>query len=111
MVCIFQVGDAFVNHESHQDRVIRALIQKQRKLADSPDPLERAGTLWVTVELDRRLSRCTDLEIANIMTVAQERLPLFEAEFAVCEHARRRLMRSEQMSLWPEEEDLQAVPD
>ena len=90
-------------HDSDEDRIIRALIKKQRKLADSLDPLERAGTLRVAVELDQRLSRCTDQEIANIMTVAQKWLPLFEREFVVCEHARRRLLRSEEMSLWPKE--------
>ena len=58
-------------HDSDEDRIIRALIKKQRKLADSLDPLERAGTLRVAVELDQRLSRCTDQEIANIMTVAK----------------------------------------
>jgi hypothetical protein len=45
------------------------------------------------------------------MTVAQERLPIFEAEFAVVEHARRRLVGSGQLNLLPEEEDWEAVRD
>ena len=47
-------------------RVAIGLIEKQRRLADSPDPLERAQTLWVAAELDKRLSRCTDPEIAEL---------------------------------------------
>jgi len=92
-------------------RVIVGLIDKQRRLADSHDPLERAQTLWVAAELDKRLSRCADPEIAELLGKAEERLPIFEPEFAAVEHARRRLMRSGQMSLLPEEEDWEAVRD
>jgi hypothetical protein len=92
-------------------RVTIGLIEKQRRLADSPDPLERAQTLWVAAELDKRLSRCTDPEIAELLGKAAERLPIYEPEFAVTEHARRRLMRSGQMSLLPQEEDWEAVRD
>lgn len=76
-----------------------ALIERQRRLADSHDPLERATTLWVATELDKRLSDCTDAQIAELLARAEERLPIFEPEFAVIEHARRRLLRSGQMSL------------
>ena len=85
------------------------LIEKQRRLADSRDPLERAKTLWVATELDKRLSRCTDAQIAELLARAEERLPIFEAEFAVIEHARRRLLRSGQMSLSSQSEDWEAV--
>jgi|HubBroStandDraft_4_1064222.scaffolds.fasta_scaffold593125_1 hypothetical protein len=92
-------------------RVIIGLIGKQRRLADSHDPLERAQTLWVAAELDKRLSRCSDWEIAELLCTAEERLPIWEPEFAVVEHARRRLLRSGQMSLLPEEADWEAVRD
>lgn len=92
-------------------RIIVGLIEKQRRLADSHDPLQRAQTLWVAAELDKHLSRCTDPEIAELLGKAEERLPIFEPEFAVIEHARRRLMYSGQMSLLPEEEDWEAVRD
>ena len=92
-------------------RVVIGLIEKQRRLADSHDPLERAQTLWVAAELDKRLSRCTDPEIAELLSKAEERLPIFEPEFAAVEHARRRLMRSGQLSLLPEEEDWEAMRD
>jgi hypothetical protein len=90
-------------------RVIVGLIEKQRRLADSPDPFQRAQTLWLATELDKRLSRCSDWEIAELLGKAEERLPIWEPEFAVVEHARRRLMRSGQMSLLPEEEDWEGV--
>src|SRR5579862_5324785 len=86
-----------------------ALIEGQRRLADSHNPLERAKTLWIATELDKRLSRCTDAQIAELLARAEERLPIFEPEFAVIEHARRRLLRSGQMSLLFESEDWEAA--
>ena len=88
-----------------------AFIERQRKLADSPDPLERAKTLWVAVELDKRLSRCTDAQTAELLSRTEERLPIWEPEFAVVEHARRRLLRSGQLSLFSEEKGWESVRD
>ena len=88
-----------------------ALIERQRRLADSHDPLERAKTLWVATELDKRLSRCTDAQIADLLARAEERLPIFEPEFAVIEHARRRLLSSGQLGLLSEADDVEAVRD
>ena len=90
-------------------RIALEFIERQRKLADSHDPLERAKTLWVATELDKRLSRCTDAQIAELLARAEERLPIWEPEFAVVEHARRRLVRSGQLSLLSEEDDWEAV--
>ena len=92
-------------------RIALELIERQRRLADSHDPLQRAKTLWVATELDKRLSRCTDAQIAELLARAEERLPIFEPEFAVIEHARRRLLRSGQMSLSLQGEDWEAVRD
>jgi len=88
-----------------------AFIERQRKLADSQNPLERAKTLWIATELDRRLSHCTDAQIAELLARAEERLPIFEPEFAVVEHARRRLLRSGQMSFSLASEDFETVAD
>lgn len=88
-----------------------AFIERQRKLADSPDPLERAQTLWVATELNKRLSRCTDAQIAELLARAEERLPIWEPEFAVIEHARRRLLSSRQLGLLPESDVFEAVRD
>jgi Phage integrase family len=65
--------------------------------------------LWVATELDKPLSRCTDAQIAELLLRAEERLPIFEADFAVVEHARRRLLRSGQQELFSEANDGQAV--
>jgi len=92
-------------------RIALDLIEKQRRLADSHDPLRRAGTLWVATELDKRLSHCTDAQIAELLLRAEERLPIFQPEFAVIEHARRRLACSGQLTLPLESEDWQAVRD
>ncbi len=88
-----------------------AFIERQRKLADSHNPLERAKTLWIATELDRHLSHCTDAQIAELLARAEERLPIFEPEFAVVEHARRRLLHSEQMSLSLDRNDWEALRD
>jgi hypothetical protein len=92
-------------------RAALALIEGQRRLADSHNPLERAKTLWIAAELDKRLSRCTDAQIADLLARAEERLPIFEPEFAVVEHARRRLVRSGQLSLSLGSEDFETVAD
>jgi hypothetical protein len=92
-------------------RIVADLIDKQRRLADSHDPCERAKTLWVATELDKRLSRCTDVQIAELLVRAEERLPIFEPEFAVIEHARRRLLCSGQMSLSLENDGWEGVRD
>jgi cytochrome c oxidase assembly factor CtaG len=41
---------------------------------------------------DKRLNECTDHEVGELMEIVQDRFAIFEAEFAVCHHARRRLM-------------------
>ena len=92
-------------------RIALDLIERQRQLGDSHDPVQRARTLWVATELDKRLSRCTDAQIAELILRTEERLPIFEPEFAVVEHARRRLLRSGQMSLSLDREDWEGVRD
>ena len=44
--------------------------------------------------LDQRLSQCTDREMGGLIRLLQERLGIFEPEFSICEHAKRRLLRS-----------------
>ncbi len=41
--------------------------------------------------LDKHLSQCTDREIGQLMVVVKGRFHIFEPEFAICHHARRRL--------------------
>ena len=96
---------------SEKVRIALELIERQRRLADSRDPLERAKTLWVATELGKRLSRCTDAQIGELLLRAEERLPIFEPEFAVIEHARRRLLSSRQLRLLSDEDDWEGTRD
>ena len=80
-----------LEHETELHRVIRALIQKQRGIAASTNLAVRFQTLWIAALLDEELARCTDYEIDNLLFLVQERFHIFEPEFAICEHARRRL--------------------
>jgi hypothetical protein len=77
-----------------EDSVVRALIEKQRRLVRSDNPAERSRTLWIAAMLDDRLAGCTDHEIGELMILVQERFGIFEPEIAICEHAMRRLFRS-----------------
>ena len=77
---------------SELDRVIRDLIHQQRMLLASPNPLKRFGVLWIAATLDNRLRECTDREIGELLILVQNRFHIVEPEFAVCYHAKRRLM-------------------
>jgi hypothetical protein len=83
-----------LEHRSEANGVVRALIEKQRGLANSDDSSMRFRTLWVAAMLDKRLSHCTDRQIADLMNCIQDRLDIFGPEMAICHHARRRLLRS-----------------
>ena len=80
-----------VEQGSELQRVVRALIQEQRRLANSTQLAMRFRTLWVAATLDRHFAHCTDFEIGDLMLIVQERFHIFEPEFAICHHARRRL--------------------
>jgi hypothetical protein len=73
-------------------RVVRALIQRQHRHATSTNIAMRFRTLWIAATLDRQLAHCTDFEIGDLILIAQERFHIFEPEFGICEHAKRRLM-------------------
>ena len=93
MLGILQPGERFLEHRS-EDRVVRALIERQRRLVRSDNPAERSRTLWIAAVLDDRLAGCTDHEIGELMDVVLERFGIFEPEFAICYHAIRRLICS-----------------
>jgi hypothetical protein len=44
--------------------------------------------------LGELLSRCSDHQIADLMSLVQDGIGIFTPDFAVCEHAKRRLQRS-----------------
>jgi len=88
---ILQLGERFLEHRLG-DRVVRALIEKQRRLVNSDNPIERLRILWIAALLDQRLAGCTDNEIGELMDVVLERFGIFEPEFPICYHAKKRLL-------------------
>jgi hypothetical protein len=82
-----------VEQGSELQRVVRALIERQHRLANSTNLAMRFRTLWVEALLDESLPDCTDHDIGGFLALVQERFAIFEPEFAICDHARRRLLR------------------
>ena len=72
---------------------IEELFEHVRKLARSHDFTERFRTLWIAALLGERLARCSDYQIGDLLFLVQGGLGLFSPDFAVCEHAKRRLQR------------------
>jgi hypothetical protein len=73
---------------------VRDLFDEQRRLAASHDPAERLKTLWIGVLLREHLAKCSDREIGTLLCAVQDSLGVFSAEFLVCEHAKRRFLKS-----------------
>jgi len=85
-----------------------SLFRYQRKLAESHAMNERLATLFVGARLGERLAGCSDHEIADLLSLVQDDLGIFSPDFAVCEHAKRRLLRSSSKA---RRENWQAVRD
>ena len=83
-----------MDHWSEADRIVRALIERQRRLANSDYLSERLRILCVAAALNERLAKCTDHEVGDLMILVQERFGIVEPEFAICYHAIRRLLCS-----------------
>lgn len=81
-----------MEHESAELRVVHTLIDKQRKLLGSTDLAERLHILWIAALLDKRLSQCTDRQIGELLVLVEDRFAIFEPEFGICHHAKRRLL-------------------
>jgi hypothetical protein len=77
-----------VSGSRHTVRIARALIEKQRRLAYYHDALQPPTTLWVSAELDKRLSHCTTGKSTHSSGKLRRGYLCFEPEFAVVEHAR-----------------------
>ena len=73
-------------------KIVRGLITKQRGLAASTNLALRFRTLWVAAKVANRLKQCADTEISELLSLVQERFHIFEPEFAICHHARQRLL-------------------
>jgi len=87
---------------------LRDLFEQQRKLAASHDPAERLRTLWIGVLLGEHLERCSNGQLSDLLSMVLNSLRPFSPEFAVCEHAKRRLLKS---SSGIPERDLHAIQD
>jgi hypothetical protein len=70
------------------------LFDYMRKLAKSRDIVERLRTLWIAAAFSERLEQGSDAQIADLLCKVQEGFVIFSPDFAVCEHAKRRLQRS-----------------
>ena len=86
-----------MEHLPQDELSVRELFEYQRKLAASHDLLERLKTLWIGALLGERLTGSSDHEVGDLLSMVQDGLGLFSPEFAVCEHAKRRLQRR---NLW-----------
>src|SRR5208282_160309 len=93
VLCILRV-EGNLKHLPPEELSVGELFRYLRRLAGSHDLLERLSTLWIGAQLGERLTRCSDHQIEDLLSVVQDGLGIFSAEFAVCEHAKRRLLRS-----------------
>jgi hypothetical protein len=83
-----------LEHLPPEELSVEELFEYQRKLAGSHDLVERLRTLWIGALLGERLARCSDHQIVDLLSMVQDGVGLFSPDFAVCEHAKRRLLRS-----------------
>jgi hypothetical protein len=91
-----------------EEFTLRELFRYQRRLAASQDLLKRLSTLWIGLLLRERLARCSDREVGDLLSMVQDGLGIFSPDFAVCEHAKQRLLRSSSKA---RRENWQAVRD
>ena len=83
--------------KAEEELGVHALIAAQRRLMNSNHPFEQVvGTLWVAGTLKRRLAQLTDRQVGQLVwDHVLDELTLFGPDAAICEHAVRRLFRSE----------------
>jgi hypothetical protein len=82
-----------LEHSIPDELSVEELFDYLRNLAGSNDLLERLKVLWVTTQLKERLELSSDHEIGDLLSLVRDGFGIFSAEFAVCEHAKRRLQR------------------
>src|SRR5271167_3377582 len=92
-----KAGMTPMEQASDKEFGVHAIIEAQRTLMDSKHPFEQVvGTLWVAGTLKRRLAQLTDRQIGQLLwDHVWDELTLFGPDAAICEHAVRRLFRSE----------------
>jgi hypothetical protein len=83
-----------VEHLSPDELSVEELFRRLRKLAESHDIAERLRTLWILTMFGEWLEQCSDAQTGYLLTIVQERMSLFSADYSVYEHAKRRLQSS-----------------
>jgi hypothetical protein len=83
--------------QDEEDATVSELIEIQRMLAESDNPFERlVGTLWAAGMLEERLAQLTDRQVGQLMfDVVADQLSILRPGTTICNHATRRLFRSE----------------
>lgn len=97
-----------MKHLPPHELSVRELFEFLRKLTRSHELEERLQTLWIGALLGERLTRCSDHEVGDLLSMVQDGLGIFSPDFTVCEFAKRRLLRS---SFKPRMENWQTVRD
>jgi hypothetical protein len=97
-LCILGVREATLEHWPTETASVRELFEFQRRLARSHSLNERLATLFAGARLGERLARCSDQEIADLLSLVQDGMGIFTPEFAVCEHAKQRLQQPSAMA-------------
>jgi hypothetical protein len=93
VLCILRV-EGNLKHLPPEELSVGELFEYQRRLAESHDLNERLKTLWIGALLGERLERCSDRQIGDLLSMVQDGLGIFSPEYLVCEHGKRRLLRS-----------------
>ena len=75
------------------DRSLRDLFDQHKKLAGSHDLSERLKTIFVRGLLGEQLESYSNHQIGDLLSLVQDGMGIFSAEFTVTEHAIRRLQR------------------
>jgi hypothetical protein len=86
-----------LEHSTPDDHSVRELFDQQKRLATSHDPAERLRTLWIGALLGELLEQCSSGQIGTLLCAVQDGLGIFSPDFAVCEHAKRRLLKSSEV--------------
>ena len=83
-----------MEHLPPEQLSVAELFRCLRRLAKSHDIAERLRTLWFAAAFEVRLEGCSDGQVGDLLSMVQEHMGLFTAEYAVCEQAKHRLQRS-----------------
>lgn len=99
------------DYQSEEEKIsVEGLIEEQRRLSCSQNPLDRVvGTLCVAGLLKRRLAALTDAAVGQLMfDHVWNDLDIFGPELAICEVATERLLHPTPVPVKSEKENLKS---